>query len=457
MTEPKYDEDVVNLGYLNKVLNNEIENAESITISRHYASRPKPPYYAGDTWIDGNIVYNCINTRLIGIYTDSDWVTESGAKEEAERKNKIFLTQPSNYSAGDMWILQSDEDHVAGKRGEILTTTVGRRQYEASDWVSMLSYDNISSINEVVDKLNKAINQLITIQEATTKQFVTMFYSDTVPIDATEKDLWYVTDESTGFLKENLYQYVNNEWQHITDANIVQAFKDANSERLIEDEKIVAFYTSEEPTDIASVGDMWIDIANDNKLYRHNGTNWIQVYETYVDELIENVDSVTRRTVEISTDLGQISQTVSETETKLYRDYSTKDEINADLDVIRQEQNTLQTQFTQTTTDFNFLFNNLREVVDSNSEDTTERFLELTRYIRFVDGNILLGQSDSAITLTIENDRISFQQNGTEIAYISDNKLFITEGEFLNSLKLGNFAFIPRTNGNLSFKKVGGN
>jgi len=56
--------------------------------------------------------------------------------------------------------------------------------------------------------------------------------------------------------------------------------------------------------------------------------------------------------------------------------------------------------------------------------------------------------------LKISNDKISFLQNGIEIAYMTDNKLYITDGEFLNSLQLGNFAIYPRTSGNLSFKKI---
>ena len=111
MLEPKYDEDTVNLGYLKKVISDTEEGIDNTykNVSRHYASRPQPPYYKGDTWIDGDIVYTCINTRTIGLYQDSDWVTESGAKTEAETKNKTYLTQPSNYRPGDMWILQSDE------------------------------------------------------------------------------------------------------------------------------------------------------------------------------------------------------------------------------------------------------------------------------------------------------------------------------------------------------------
>ena len=159
MTEPKYDEDAVNLGYLKKVIFDTEENIEDTykNVSRHYASKPNTPYYKGDTWIDGNIVYTCINSREIGLYIDSDWTTESGAKQEAERKNKTYLTQPSNYSAGDMWILQSDNDHKAGKKGEILISSAGRKEYNADDWTNMLGYGTIKSINEVAEDLNNAM------------------------------------------------------------------------------------------------------------------------------------------------------------------------------------------------------------------------------------------------------------------------------------------------------------
>ena len=42
-----------------------------------------------------------------------------------------------------------------------------------------------------------------------------------------------------------------------------------------------------------------------------------------------------------------------------------------------------------------------------------------------------------------------------EVAYMSNNKLYITDGEFLTSVKIGSFQFVPRDNGNLSFMKVG--
>lgn len=89
------------------------------------------------------------------------------------------------------------------------------------------------------------------------------------------------------------------------------------------------------------------------------------------------------------------------------------------------------------------------ENIDGNVQS---QFQEITKYIRFVDGKIILGEVGNEITLEISNNRLSFLQNNLEVAYMSNNKLFVINSEFLGSLKIGNFAFTPRSNGNLSLK-----
>ena len=53
---------------------------------------------------------------------------------------------------------------------------------------------------------------------------------------------------------------------------------------------------------------------------------------------------------------------------------------------------------------FDNISKNLGDV--SNNADT--RFQEISKYIRFVDGNIVLGEAGSELILKIANDRISF-------------------------------------------------
>jgi hypothetical protein len=77
-------------------------------------------------------------------------------------------------------------------------------------------------------------------------------------------------------------------------------------------------------------------------------------------------------------------------------------------------QSNVSTKFSQTNDSFTYQFNTLTEVINNLDADSAAQF-----------NNI-----------------------------ITDNKLYITDGEFMSSLQLGNFAFYPRSSGNLSFKKI---
>lgn len=318
-TEPKYDEDTVNLGYLKKVISDTEESIDDIykNVSKHYATKPNPPYHKGDTWIDGNIIYTCINDREIGLYTDSDWTTESGAKEEAERKNKVFLRQPSNYNVGDMWILQSDTDHKAGKKGEILVSIAGRIDYDEKDWINQLGYGTIASINEVVNDLNKAVERIGVTEEAISDGIIITFYQNTIPEGKHIGDLWYVTENTDTYIKGKIYRFNGNEWIILDDPEITEAFAKANEARLVADGKIQSFYADTEPTEDVGVGDLWIDISDNNKLYRYNGTNWVAVYDTRIDSAQQDIERITETTTQISTDLGKITEEVKGVESTI--------------------------------------------------------------------------------------------------------------------------------------------
>ena len=116
-------------------------------------------------------------------------------------------------------------------------------------------------------------------------------------------------------------------------------------------------------------------------------------------------------------------------------------------------QETFSTQMKQTASDWTFQFTNFMQEFNNFSGETQENFNEIIKYIRFVDGNIILGMLNNSSPLKISNGSIPFMEGEAEVAYISNGKLYITDGEFLNSLQLGNFTFEPRSNGNLSFYK----
>ena len=114
----------------------------------------------------------------------------------------------------------------------------------------------------------------------------------------------------------------------------------------------------------------------------------------------------------------------------------------------------IETTYTQLNNTFEFMFTNLDQIVNDNDADTRAMFSEINKYIRFEDGDIIIGEIGNPFILKLQNDRISFLENDVEIAYISGNKIHITDGNILSSLRIGNFAFTPRETGHLSFTKV---
>lgn len=108
----------------------------------------------------------------------------------------------------------------------------------------------------------------------------------------------------------------------------------------------------------------------------------------------------------------------------------------------------------QTKNSFEIQFNQFAADIEAVANGTDAEFEEIRKYIRFVDGRILLGAVGNELELIIANDRINFLQDGAEVAYFSNRKLYVTDAHFLHSLQLGNFVFMPRANGNLSFKKI---
>ena len=140
-----------------------------------------------------------------------------------------------------------------------------------------------------------------------------------------------------------------------------------------------------------------------------------------------------------------IQQTSDAIKLEVSETYTTNDDVTG----------MISTSMTQLSDRFEFLFTTLEQTVDENDEEARGQFATIQKYIRFIDGNIILGEEGNQIILRIENDRISFLDNGAEVAYFSNNQLIITDGHFLNSLRIGAFAWVPRENGNLSLVKVG--
>lgn len=149
--------------------------------------------------------------------------------------------------------------------------------------------------------------------------------------------------------------------------------------------------------------------------------------------------------------INQTTSAIEQTAQSIYTNVANTYYSAEDIDTIVAQ---LSTSITQTADSILFTFNQFTQDQEAVNEGTAAQFADITKYIRFINGNIILGVEGNELTLRIENDKIVFLENGGEIAYWRNRKFYAVDGEFINSLRLGNFAFLPRANGNLSFKKV---
>jgi len=168
-------------------------------------------------------------------------------------------------------------------------------------------------------------------------------------------------------------------------------------------------------------------------------------------DLVKTVETIQKNYAVNTVILSQINELKSSIDqTSESIQLSVEKEINTNETL----QSLLATTYTQLNNTFEFMFQNIEQIVNDNDADTRAMFSEINKYIRFVDGDIIIGEIGSPFVLKLQNDRISFLEDDIEIAYISGNKIHITDANITNSIRIGNFAFTPRDTGHLSFTKV---
>lgn len=96
--------------------------------------------------------------------------------------------------------------------------------------------------------------------------------------------------------------------------------------------------------------------------------------------------------------------------------------------------------------------NSLGDGSENYSDEAIRQFrTELEQYLSFSqETGLILGSPSSDVLIQLVNDRMSFKQNGVEVAYISNDKLYINNAEINDKLKMGHYIWTPRRSGNLS-------
>lgn len=199
---------------------------------------------------------------------------------------------------------------------------------------------------------------------------------------------------------------------------------------------------------------LWIDTAGGGAVPKTwDGTHWATVTYDGAAEAAQDAAEAQQAADEAWAALTQATQDA------LKSVQQAADEAQSTANGLAQTVTTIESQITeleQTNEGWSFNFQTIQEELTQLGDEVSTTYYEQLKYIKFIDGEIWLGRDPDPgqddFKVVISNERIRFLQNNVEVAYLSNNKLFVTSAQILSDLQLGAFAFFPRENGSLSFR-----
>lgn len=210
-----------------------------------------------------------------------------------------------------------------------------------------------------------------------------------------------------------------------------------------------------------SVSTDYVDISpgSDSALYLYKAMLQRGQFDTDWKPAPEDVDAALERQE------ASVNQTVSEMSTSLTQ---TAEELvlNATKSLVTQTefesyQEEVSSSFTQQADSFELKITTSVGAVEDKADANAEQLSAITNYIRYdAEGSLILGSSaENALKLQLRSDRISFlSPSGDEIAYWDGDTLHTgnIHIDTTQRAQFGDFAFQPRSGGDLVLLKVGG-
>ncbi len=176
----------------------------------------------------------------------------------------------------------------------------------------------------------------------------------------------------------------------------------------------------------------------------------------------QKVSTVEIEVQKMREEIVKVNETISEQSTAIINDCNaiimsalTKYVETGDYNTFKS---TVETQLSVMASEISMKFNQSMGEINDVEGDLQGKFTELNKYIRFSVDGIEIGESKSPLKLVIDNDMIQFTKDNVTLGWW-DGTDFHT-GNLVVDVKeraqFGNFAFIPRSDGSLQLKKVGG-
>lgn len=265
--------------------------------------------------ISANII-RCIKDGGVTVQIDGDTGIVSASKFQlaASADNSVDLTLGTNYLGTSCVIGDAESIRTIGglvrhwgpkatappagmREGDTYwnTATEVFYRYSGSEWVVEESADHLSTV------AGNALSIAATAQETADGEIVGFFQATEPASGMTFGDIWIDTDKSNPLTSTCIYRYQNADGSSTaplawtaTPTNAIgllylEAYKSGRAASVADakavvanenaDSKITTFYQASAPA-AKSIGDMWVDTDDGNKLYRASATgssNWVAV------------------------------------------------------------------------------------------------------------------------------------------------------------------------------------
>jgi hypothetical protein len=204
----------------------------------------------------------------------------------------------------------------------------------------------------------------------------------------------------------------------------------------------------DDPSELSiSLGETFMSLADRQQ---QNASQLLQNIERVEQSIPGKVQTGVQN--EIAETMTTVRTLIEQTGTSILSQVS---EIYTSTSSFEEFQSQVSTMLEQTSESFEMTFSTITSQITKLDGSISHRFTEINKYIRFVDGNIILGVDGDPLTLKITNERIQFLHNNVEIAYFSSGRLYVDKLHAVTSLTLGDFAFSPDSSGGMSLKYIG--
>lgn len=186
----------------------------------------------------------------------------------------------------------------------------------------------------------------------------------------------------------------------------------------------------QEPTKLVYMGAGKVLISN------KKGTDGAWIWQTAITAEGVVGDSIITQSITVNQLASDVGQSLDISSNEAIIATVKKDNYDSDIEIINNNYTSLK----QSTEEFEFKFVTQNDF-DDEQKVNNERQETLEKYIRFIDGKIVLGEEGNELELKLENKKIVFLDKGKEVAYFTNNQLFVDDIQVVTRMQIAQSEF----------------